>query len=165
MPEADTARWTTLWVSWYRPVNPSRDWYPGNWSWRGKPYRPEGSSLMTLAKGPYADMRQGRFHSLYYVRTERRLLWVYLCSGAMDGLWCIPIPEKPVCYWKRKQLLLYAGIRLPFSYCIRPDVQHRKDALVLILVHSILVLGLPVETEWFLRMNMRFVRLWRNVPC
>ena len=25
--------------------------------------------------------------------------------------------------------------------------KHRKDALVLILVHSILVLGLPVETE------------------
>ena len=38
--------------------------------------------------------------------------------------------------------------RHPFTiHCIRPDVQHRKDALVLILVHSILVLGLPVETE------------------
>lgn len=152
MPEADTARWTTLWVSWYCPVNPSRDWYPGNWSWCGKPYRPEGSSLMTL-------------RSLHYVRTERRLLWVYLWSGAMEGLWCLPIQEKPVCYWKRKQLLLYAGIRLPFSCCIRLDVQHRKDALVLILVHSISVLELPVGTEWSLRRNTSFVRLWRNVPC
>ena len=25
---------------------------------------------MTLAKGPYADMRQGRFRSLYYVNTK-----------------------------------------------------------------------------------------------
>lgn len=56
-------------------------------------------------------------------------------------------PRKARLLLKKKQLLLYAGIRLPFSYCIRPDVQHRKDPLVLILVHSILVLGLPVETE------------------
>ena len=36
---------------------------------------------MTLAKGPYADMRQGQFRSLYYERSRKETLMSVLVIG------------------------------------------------------------------------------------